>query len=98
MCHPRVEEVIQELDGYFLKRWNFPDARARESFVKAGFSRVTSHYFPLAMDDRIHFACRLLTILFLIDDILENMSLSDGSAYNEKLIPIELGDVLLDRE
>ena len=65
--HPRAEEVAREVDDYFLRNWHFPDDRARSAFLKAGFSRVTCLYFPLAKDDRIHFACRLLTVLFLID-------------------------------
>ena len=68
--HPRAEEVSREVDGYFLKHWKFPDDQARKKFLKAGFSRVTCLYFPLAKDDRIHFACRLLTVLFLIDGTL----------------------------
>ncbi|KAI9168056.1 Aristolochene synthase [Paramyrothecium foliicola] len=97
LAHPRVEEVAKEVDGYFLKHWNFPNAKAKRVFVNAGFSNVTCLYYPLAKDDRIHFACRLLTLLFLIDDILEELSFEDGSAYNEKLIPIARGEVLPDR-
>ncbi|OCL11144.1 Aristolochene synthase [Glonium stellatum] len=97
LCHPRAEEVAREVDGYFLDHWKFPNAKAEKTFVKAGFSRVTCLYFPLAKDDRIHFACRLLTVLFLIDDVLEDMSFAEGEAYNEKLIPISRGDVLPDR-
>lgn len=67
MCHPRVNEVSEEVDGYFLRHWDFKDDRARKKFLNAGFSRVTCLYFPEALDDRIHFACRLLTVLFLID-------------------------------
>lgn len=67
LCHPRVDEVSREVDGYFLKHWKFPNAKAKVTFLKAGFSRVTSLYFPMAKHDRIHFACRLLTVLFLID-------------------------------
>ncbi|KAI0195872.1 Aristolochene synthase from penicillium Roqueforti [Astrocystis sublimbata] len=97
LCHPKVDEVSREVDDYFLQHWNFPGTKARRTFVNAGFSRVTCLYFPLAKDDRIHFACRLLTVLFLIDDLLEDMSFEDGSSYNEKLIPIARGDVLPDR-
>ena len=67
MCHPRVSEVSKEVDGDFLERWCFPTEKAKKKFLAAGFSRVTCLYFPLALDDRIHFACRLLTILFLVD-------------------------------
>ncbi len=70
LSHPRFEKVAREVDGYFLKNWHFPDARAREKFLKAGFSRATCLYFPLAKDDRVHFACRLLTVLFLVDGTL----------------------------
>lgn len=67
LCHPRVDEVSREVDGYFLKNWKFPNAKAEMIFLKAGFSKVTSLYFPMAKHDRIHFACRLLSVLFLID-------------------------------
>ncbi|KAI1325881.1 Aristolochene synthase in complex with 12,13-Difluorofarnesyl diphosphate [Xylariaceae sp. FL0255] len=95
--HPLHERVVKEVDGYFLQHWPFPDEKARKKFIAAGFSRVTCFYFPKALDDRIHFACRLLTLLFLIDDALEYMSLQDGKAYNEKLMPISRGDVMPDR-
>ncbi|KAL8692057.1 MAG: hypothetical protein Q9218_002843 [Villophora microphyllina] len=86
MCHPRVSEVTEEVDGYFLEHWPFPDKKAEQGFRRAAFSRVTCLYFPLARDDSIHFAY-----------LLEDMSFADGKAYNEKLIPIARGDVLPDR-
>lgn len=67
ICHPLVDEVTQTVDGYFLEHWPFKNEKARKKFVAAGFSRVTCLYFPKALNDRIHFACRLLTVLFLID-------------------------------
>jgi aristolochene synthase len=59
--------MTEQVDGYFLKHWPFPDNAARKKFVNAGFSRVTCYYFPRARDDRIIFACMLLTVLFLVD-------------------------------
>ncbi|KAI1156829.1 Aristolochene synthase [Nemania diffusa] len=97
LCHPRLKEVQDEVDGYFLENWKFPSFKAVRTFLDAKFSEVTCLYFPLALDDRIHFACRLLTVLFLIDDVLEHMSFAEGEAYNNKLIPISRGDVLPDR-
>ncbi|KAF2973138.1 hypothetical protein GQX73_g398 [Xylaria multiplex] len=96
-CHRLEKQVTEEVNGYFLEHWPFPTEKSRKKFVNAGFSEVTCWYFPMALDDRIHFACRLLTILFLIDDLLEHMSLADGEAYNNKLMPIMRGDVLPDR-
>lgn len=66
-CQPTVDAVLREVDEYFLRHWPFPSERAGKKFIAAGFSRVTCLYFPLAQDDRIGFACRLLTVLFLID-------------------------------
>ncbi|KAE8143183.1 Aristolochene synthase [Aspergillus pseudotamarii] len=94
--HPLVESISAEVNGWFLQHWPFPNEKARKKFVAAGFSRVTCLYFPLARDDRIAYACQLLTILFLIDDLLEDMSLKDGKAYNDKLMPIARGDVAPD--
>lgn len=71
LCHPLVISVSKEVDEYFLRHWNFASDKAKKKFVDAGFSRVTCFYFPKALDDRIHFACRLLTVLFLIDGKLE---------------------------
>lgn len=62
-----MTEVTAEVDKFFLQNWNFPGEKAKAKFLKAGFSRATCLYFPLALDDRIHLACRLITILFLID-------------------------------
>ncbi|KAB8229441.1 isoprenoid synthase domain-containing protein [Aspergillus alliaceus] len=98
LIHPRADETCRENDDYFLQHWPFPSEKSRETFVKAGFGRVTCLYFPLARDDRIIFACKLLTILFLIDDILEDMSLADGEAYNTHLMPLMCGDVLPNRD
>ncbi|MCJ1461971.1 hypothetical protein MMC07_000571 [Pseudocyphellaria aurata] len=95
--HPRYLEVSQEVDDYFLKHWNFADAKAAEKFLKADFSGFACLSLPLAKDDRIHFACRFNALLFLIDDVLEEMSLAEGAAYNEKLISILCGEVLPDR-
>ncbi|KAI1744490.1 Aristolochene synthase in complex with 12,13 Difluorofarnesyl diphosphate [Xylaria scruposa] len=97
LSHTRIDEVIKEVDGYFLQHWPFPNAKARKKFVAAGFSRVTCLYFPKALDDRIEHACKLLTILFLVDDELEHMSLEEGEAYNQRLMDLAEGHVYPDR-
>ncbi|TDZ61726.1 Aristolochene synthase [Colletotrichum trifolii] len=96
-CHPLEKQITAQVDDHFLTHWPFKTEKERRKFVAAGFSRVTCLYFPLSLDDRIHLACRLLTLLFLIDDLLEDMSLEDGRAYNERLMPIARGDIQPER-
>lgn len=97
LCHPLVDEAVRDVDGYYLKYWKFGSEKARKKFVAAGFSRVSCLYFPKAEDDRIRYVCSLLTILFLVDDELEHMSLHDGKKHNEILMPLCAGDALPDR-
>lgn len=59
--------MSKQVNGYFLEHWPFEDDAARKKFVNAGFPAVTCYYFPKARDDRIAFACMLLTVLFLVD-------------------------------
>ncbi|KAI0418209.1 Aristolochene synthase in complex with 12,13-Difluorofarnesyl diphosphate [Xylaria grammica] len=96
-CHSRLEEIEQEVNEYFMAHWPFPSDKSRERFLGGRFTRCTCMYFPDAKDDRIHFACRLLTLLFLVDDILETMSFEEGTAYNGRLMSIILGDITPDR-
>ncbi|RDW70664.1 putative aristolochene synthase protein [Aspergillus mulundensis] len=95
--HPHADKVVHEVDGYFLHHGRFPNARAKQRFLAAGFSSVVCLYFPLAKNNRIHFACRLLTIFFSVDDFLEEMSFSEGEAYNKKLMRLAAGTTLPDR-
>lgn len=67
ICHPQVDAAVREVDSYYLQHWSFPNEKAKKKFVAAGFSKVTSLYFPKAFDKRITYACSLLTILFLVD-------------------------------
>jgi hypothetical protein len=66
-CHPRETETSEKVNDYFLQNWPFGDEKAKRKFVAAAFSQVTCLYFPLSFNDRIEHACKLLTILFLID-------------------------------
>lgn len=69
-CHPLEPQITEEVDAYFIKHWPFPSEKAIQKFRDAGFSRVTCCYYPEALNDRIGFGCRLLTLLFLIDGTL----------------------------
>ncbi|KAJ2984458.1 hypothetical protein NUW58_g6045 [Xylaria curta] len=95
-CHPLVDEVSREVEFYFLQHWNFPDEKARASFLKTGYGQFTCFYYPLARNDRIHISCRFITLLILNDDLLDGMSIEDGAVHQEKLLAIVRGDVAPD--
>ena len=59
--------MTKEVEDYFVQHWNFSSPGAFSKFKAAGFSRVTCLYFPEALDERLIHACKLLTVLFLID-------------------------------
>lgn len=64
-----------EVNNYFLEHWDFQNEKAKKKFLIAEFPRVTCLYFPEAREDRIHLACQLLAILFLIDGTCKNTGL-----------------------
>ncbi|KAK8048212.1 hypothetical protein PG994_009942 [Apiospora phragmitis] len=97
VCHPRVEEVIKEVDAYFLENWPFPNSKSRKKFLGADFTRNMCYNYPEALDDRIGVVCRLITLLFLVDDLLDHMSLEDGRQYNAKMMALMRGDEEPDR-
>lgn len=66
-CHPHVAEIEQEVNDYFIRHWDFSSEKSCKKFLGAGFPRATCMCFPLSKNDRMSFACRLLTVLFLID-------------------------------
>ncbi|KAI8627396.1 Aristolochene synthase in complex with 12,13 Difluorofarnesyl diphosphate [Xylariaceae sp. FL1651] len=97
VCHPLVEKTIREVNGFYLQHWDFQDPKVRKRFEGEGYVRVTCFYLCKARDDRIALACRLVTLLFLIDDILEHFSLEEGRAYNERMFSFFRGEVQPDR-
>lgn len=67
LCHPLVDRVSKEVDDYFSEHWPFKDDKTRKKFISQGIPRVTCLYCAKALDDRIAFACKLITITFLTD-------------------------------
>jgi len=67
LCHPLVDQVSKEVDDYFSEHWPFKDDKTRKKFISQGIPRVTCLYCAKALDDRIAFACKLITITFLTD-------------------------------
>jgi len=66
-CHHLVDQVTKDVDAYFSVNWPFKDEKTRKKFMSQGIPRVTCLYCADALDDRIAFACKLITITFLTD-------------------------------
>ncbi|KAK5732046.1 hypothetical protein LTR17_010882 [Elasticomyces elasticus] len=49
--------------------------------------------FPKARDDRIVDSCKVNSLLFLLDDVAEDMSLDEGKVYYERMIAIAKGKI-----
>lgn len=67
LCHPSYPKIAQETDAFFLKHWNFANDKSRKKFIAADYSRFACLNYPLSLNDRIGFACRIITLLFLTD-------------------------------
>ena len=82
-CHRHVQEVREEVDGYFLEHWRFfkeehtkdssvlayQEEMLKAAFKKTDLSGFMCLSFPSVRDDRIRYACMLVTYFFLIDGI-----------------------------
>ncbi|KAI1289088.1 Aristolochene synthase in complex with 12,13 Difluorofarnesyl diphosphate [Xylaria venustula] len=95
--HPLTDKVADGVNQFFLDVWPFPSERAREKFLGADFPRFVCYYFPNCLEDRLKLVCEIVTHLFLVDDLLEEMSLKDGNDFNERLIGLARGEVQPDR-
>ncbi|KAK8240424.1 Aristolochene synthase [Phyllosticta capitalensis] len=96
-CHLRAREVCERVDRFYYNNWPFKSIDAKKKFLKTGIPRFACLSHPKAADDRIYFACSLYTLLFLIDDLLEDMSLTEGKAFNRNLVPLMRGERQPDR-
>ncbi|KAI1843483.1 hypothetical protein JX266_010309 [Neoarthrinium moseri] len=96
--HPDAVEVVKQVNEFFLQNWPFRTEKHRRRFVDEGFAWFVCLNCPLSLDERMHWGCRLLTIGFLIDDLLDSMSVQEGVAYNSKVIECARGSILPDRD
>jgi aristolochene synthase len=95
--HPNTAEVVKQVNDFYLENWPFKTEKHRKRFVDEGYAWFVCLNCPLSLDERMHWGCRLLTIGFLIDDVLDSMSVEDGVAYNSKVIECARGNLLPDR-
>lgn len=94
--HPKTDEVVKEVNKFFLDNWPFRTDKHRKRFVNEGYAWFMCITCPMSRNDRIHWGCRLLTLGFLIDDLLDRMSVEEGVTHNSKVIECARGHTVPD--
>lgn len=95
--HPYTEEVVKQVNDFFLENWPFRTEKHKQRFVDEGYAWFVCVNCPLSLPERMHWGCRLLTTGFLIDDVLDRMSVEEGVEHNTKVIECARGTLLPDR-
>ena len=95
--HPNTDAIVQEVNAFFLAHWPFKSDKHRRRFVDEGYALFVCILCPSTFGDRLHWGCRLLTTGFLIDDLLDRMSVEEGVAHNARVVECARGVVLPDK-
>lgn len=96
--HPRTQEIVDECHDFFLKNWPFKTETHKKRFCDEGYAWFNCILCPMGLDDRMVGVCKFLTTGFLIDDMLDRMSVEEGKAHNAIVIECCRGERLPDRE
>ncbi|KAK6984773.1 Aristolochene synthase in complex with 12,13 Difluorofarnesyl diphosphate [Favolaschia claudopus] len=86
--HPMRKDISLDVNAYFLGHWPFPNEKARRKFIDSDFCYGLCATWPESVDDRMNHACRLFTLLFLVDDLLDDMSLEEGRAFTNGVLSL----------
>ncbi|KAI4204535.1 MAG: hypothetical protein LQ350_001085 [Teloschistes chrysophthalmus] len=95
--HPKADEVCAETDEYFYKNWPWRNEAEGKLFLQSETNRWACLAMPNAWDSRVVDSVRVNTLLFLLDDIAERMTFTEGKELYKTLTPIALGKTLPDR-
>lgn len=95
--HPNTDAIVREVNAFFLAHWPFKSDKHRQRFVDEGYALFVCILCPSTLGDRLHWGCRLLTTGFLIDDLLDRMSVDKGVEHNARVVECARGTVLPDR-
>jgi aristolochene synthase len=96
--HPNTQKVVDETHAFFMKHWPFKTETHKQRFCDEGYAWFNCILCPMGLDDRMVGVCKFLTTGFLIDDMLDRMSVEEGKAHNAVVIACCRGEQLPDRE
>ncbi|KAI1923673.1 hypothetical protein LOZ12_000132 [Ophidiomyces ophidiicola] len=95
--HPKSEEVVKQVIDFFLQSWKFKNEENKKSFVNQSQPWFIALSCPLSLDERLHWGCQLMTFDFLVDDVLDSMSVEEGLEYTSRIMECASGKRLPDR-
>lgn len=72
--HQRAVEIVSRVQRYFLRDWPWPSAIAKSEYPKHDIDEMALVLCPNAPEDRAEVASAYLSVLFLYDDLLEEMT------------------------
>lgn len=96
--HRNTDEVVELVNAFFLRHWPFKNKKQEQRFIDEGYAWFVCINCPMSLDERMHWGCQLLATGFLIDDLLDRMSIEEGKEHQENVIKCASGTILPDRE
>ncbi|KAJ7435074.1 hypothetical protein FB451DRAFT_1194858 [Mycena latifolia] len=84
--HPRFAELTEVTDLFFLETWPFESQHERDFFVRCDYGSFVSKLIPDGESEKMIWACRAGTLLFLTDDWIDKKPHGKGVGLSGVLI------------
>ncbi|KAJ7354060.1 isoprenoid synthase domain-containing protein [Mycena albidolilacea] len=91
--HLRFAELIEATDSFFLETWPFESQRERDLLVQCHYGSFISKIIPDGDFEKMIWACRASTLLFLTDDWIEKQPHGKGSGLSDRIARIVRGEM-----
>lgn len=95
--HPKTQAIVDEVHAWFFEHWPWKTETHKRRFVDEGFVWYSCIICPKGLQDRQLGICKYLTAGFLIDDMLDRMSVEEGVKHNDIIIACCSGTMQPDR-
>ncbi|KIJ30011.1 hypothetical protein M422DRAFT_36729 [Sphaerobolus stellatus SS14] len=89
--HPKTNEVIPQVDEWFLHHWPFLNEGAFEEYKSTDLALFTCYAAADALDERLELACKLINVAFLVDAAVDTLSIEEAQDSCKKFVGLILG-------
>ncbi|SMR46716.1 unnamed protein product [Zymoseptoria tritici ST99CH_1E4] len=83
--NPLLAAIATQTTTSILTSWPFSTNASRSRFLAADIPSLTCCLFPYAIEERIHIAASLVSLLLLLDDELPELTVDEGEEFLEYL-------------